>query len=93
MEQMDIINVTRDGIKILMLISAPMMITALVVGLSVSLVQALTQIQEQTLSFVPKITSMLIVMMLALPYMLQTLQDFNAELFTRIENIEAGGNE
>jgi flagellar biosynthetic protein FliQ len=56
-------------------------------------VQALTQIQEQTLSFVPKITSMLIVMMLALPYMLQTLQDFNAELFTRIENIEAGGNE
>ena len=65
-----------------------MMITALVVGLAISLFQALTQIQETTLSFVPKISAMFIVMMLVLPYMLQTLVDFNAELYSRIENIE-----
>ena len=88
MESVDIINVVRDGIKVLMLVSAPMMITALVVGLSVSLLQALTQIQEMTLTFVPKITAMFIVMMLAFPYMLQSLQDFTDELFVRIENIE-----
>ncbi len=88
MDATDIVSILREGIKVLMLVSAPMMLTALVVGLAVSLVQALTQIQETTLTFVPKITAMFIVMMLALPYMIQTLQDFSAELFSRIEHIE-----
>jgi len=88
MEAVDVINVVRDGIKVLMLVSAPMMVTALVVGLSVSLLQALTQIQEMTLTFVPKIVAMFVVMMLAFPFMLQALQDYTDELFVRIENIE-----
>ena len=88
MDAVDVVNIVRDGIKVLMLVSAPMMLTALVVGLSISLLQALTQIQETTLTFVPKITSMLLVMMLTFPYMLQTLQDYTNELFVRIENIE-----
>lgn len=88
MEAVDVVNVIRDGIKVLMIVSAPMMLTALVVGLSVSLLQALTQIQEMTLTFVPKIVSMLVVMMLTFPFMLQSLQDFTNELFVRIENIE-----
>jgi flagellar biosynthetic protein FliQ len=88
MEAVDVVSVIRDGIKVLLIVSAPMMLTALVVGLVVSLVQALTQIQEMTLSFVPKVTAMLFVMMLTLPYMIQTLQDYTNELFVRIENIE-----
>jgi flagellar biosynthetic protein FliQ len=88
MESTDIIHVTREGIWVLMLVSAPMMITALVVGLGVSLVQALTQIQETTLTFVPKLVAMLIVMMLALPFMLQSLQDYGNEIFERIATIE-----
>lgn len=88
MESVDVINVIRDAIMVLMIVSAPMMVTALVVGLSVSLLQALTQIQEMTLTFVPKITAMLVVMMLAFPYMLQSLVDFTNELFVKIENIE-----
>lgn len=88
MESVDVVNVVRDGIKVLMIVSAPMMVTALVVGLAVSLLQALTQIQEMTLTFVPKVTAMFFVMMLALPFMLQTLQDYTDELFVRIENIE-----
>jgi flagellar biosynthetic protein FliQ len=88
MESADIVHLTRQGIWVLMIVSAPMMITALVVGLAVSLVQALTQIQETTLTFVPKLVAMLIVMMLALPFMLQSLQDYGNELFERIATIE-----
>jgi len=88
MESIDIINVTREAIWVLIIIGAPMMITGLVVGLSVSLIQALTQIQETTLTFVPKLLAMLFVMMLALPYMIQRLQDFGAGLFERIANIQ-----
>lgn len=88
MEAIDIINVVREGLWVLIIVSAPIMITALVVGLAVSLVQALTQIQETTLTFVPKVFTMLIVMMMALPYMLQKLQEFGAGLFERIANIQ-----
>ena len=88
MDSVEVINTVRDGIWVLILISAPLMITALVVGLAVSLVQALTQIQEMTLTFVPKILSMLVVMMLVLPFMMQSLQDYTEELFTRIATIE-----
>lgn len=88
MESADIINVTRDAIWVLVICGAPMMATGLVVGLSVSLVQALTQIQETTLTFVPKLLAMLFVMSLSLPYMLQKLQDFGGSLFDRIANIQ-----
>jgi flagellar biosynthetic protein FliQ len=88
MEPNDIIQITRDGIMVLMIVAAPMMLTALVVGLAISLVQALTQIQETTLTFVPKMIAMLVVMMLTLPFMVGTLKDFTDELFTRIINIE-----
>lgn len=88
MEALDIIGITREAIWVLMLTGAPIMLTALVVGLAVSLVQALTQIQETTLTFVPKVFSMLVVMAMALPYMLQKLQDFGAELFNLIANIQ-----
>ena len=88
MESADIINVTRDAIWVLVICGAPMMVTGLVVGLTVSLVQALTQIQETTLTFVPKLLAMLFVMSLSLPYMLQKLQDFGGSLFDRIANIQ-----
>ena len=88
MDSVEVINIMRDGIWVLMIVSAPLMVTALVVGLSVSLIQALTQVQEMTLTFVPKIVAMLVVMMLALPFMLQSLQDYTDQLFARIVNIE-----
>lgn len=88
MDSVEVINVVRDGVWVLIIISAPLMMTALVVGLAVSLVQALTQIQEMTLTFVPKILSMLIVMILVLPFMMQSLQDYTEQLFTRIADIE-----
>lgn len=88
MEEMEVIDVARQALWTLMIVGWPMMITALVVGLAVSLFQALTQIQEMTLTFVPKIIAMVFVMMLALPHMLNTLKDFSDDLYTRISNIE-----
>jgi flagellar biosynthetic protein FliQ len=88
MDPAEVINVVRDGIWVLIIISAPLMITALVVGLAVSLVQALTQVQEMTLTFVPKILAMLVVMMLVLPFMMQSLQDYTEGLFAKIATME-----
>ncbi len=84
MNSPEVIDFAREGIWVLMLVAAPMLLAALVVGLAISLVQALTQIQETTLTFVPKMAAMLIVMMLAMPYMLQTLEDYGKRLFDRI---------
>ena len=88
MEEIEVIDVAREALWTLMIVAWPMMLTALVVGLAVSLFQALTQIQEMTLTFVPKIIAMVFVMILALPFMLGTLKDFNDNLYTRIANIE-----
>jgi flagellar biosynthetic protein FliQ len=88
MEPMEVIDISRRALWVLMIVGAPMMLTALFVGLIVSLVQALTQIQEMTLTFVPKIIAMVFVMMLTLPFMLEHLKDFNDELYDRIATIE-----
>ena len=88
MEEVEVIDVAREALWTLMIVGWPMMMTALVVGLAISLFQALTQIQEMTLTFVPKVVAMAVVMMLTLPFMLGTLKDFNESLYTRIANIE-----
>lgn len=88
MEPVQAVDIAREGIWVLLLVGAPMMLTALFVGLAVSLLQALTQIQETTLTFVPKMVAMLLVMALSMPYMLQTLQDYGHKLFERIATID-----
>ena len=69
----EILDVGRDGIMTLLIVSAPLLITSLVVGVAISLIQALTQVQEMTLVFVPKIICMFIVFILALPFMGQVI--------------------
>lgn len=87
MEVVQVVDIGREALWVLVKISAPLMMVALIVGLAVSLFQALTQIQEQTLTFVPKILAMFLVMVLIMPFMLQTLIDFNAELYSLIGNV------
>lgn len=88
MESAEILEVIRDSIYVLIIISAPIMITALVVGLIIALVQALTQIQEATLTFVPKVLAMLLVLVLTMPFMLEQLTGLNDRLFEKIVHIE-----
>ena len=88
MEAPEVIEIIREGIYVLIIISAPSMLVALIVGLAIALLQALTQVQEATLTFVPKILAMLITLVVALPFMIQTLTDFANKLSERIVHIE-----
>lgn len=84
MTPLEVIDISRDALWVLIKIGAPVMLVALIVGLIIALFQALTQIQEMTLTFVPKIIAIFFVLMLSLPFMFQTLEDFNEELMARI---------
>ena len=80
MEAAEIIDICREAIYVLIVVSAPLMVVALLVGLVIALFQALTQIQEATLTFVPKILAMLVTLSLLLPFMFETLVTFNDKL-------------
>jgi flagellar biosynthesis protein FliQ len=70
------LDIARDGIWTLIIISAPMMIVGLTVGVVIALFQALTQIQEMTLVFVPKIMAIFVTMLIALPFMGATMSAY-----------------
>ena len=80
----DVLDVARDAIWTVLLLSAPMMVVALIVGVAISLLQALTQIQEMTLAFIPKILAMFVTLLLALPFMGDVLQSYMARIAERI---------
>lgn len=72
----EVLDIARDGIWVLILISAPMMLVGLLIGVVIALFQALTQIQEMTLVFVPKIIAIFVTMLLTLPFMGSMMQSF-----------------
>jgi len=72
----EVLDIARDGIWVLIMISAPMMLVGLLIGVVIALFQALTQIQEMTLVFVPKIIAIFVTMLLTLPFMGATMQGF-----------------
>lgn len=72
------VDLVRHAILLALMISAPLLLTALVVGLLVSLVQAVTQLQEQTLSFIPKVLCVVAMFLLLLPWMQQQLVEYVA---------------
>ena len=71
-----VLDIARDGIWVMIIVAAPMMIAGLVVGVVIALFQALTQIQEMTLVFVPKIIAIFVVMLIALPFMGATMAGY-----------------
>jgi flagellar biosynthetic protein FliQ len=79
----DILEIGTDAIFTLLLVGSPIMGVALAVGLMISLIQALTQMQEQTLSFVPKVTAMVVTFLLFLPFMMSTITGFAERMFER----------
>ncbi|HUG60311.1 MAG TPA: flagellar biosynthesis protein FliQ [Methylomirabilota bacterium] len=80
----EVLDIARDAIWVTVKIAAPTMIVGLAVGLIIALFQALTQIQEMTLTFVPKILAIFLVLMLALPFMSDVLNGFMARISERI---------
>ena len=73
MTGLEVLDIARSGIWVMIIVSAPMMIVGLLVGVVIALFQALTQIQEQTLVFVPKIIAIFITMLLTLPFLGATM--------------------
>lgn len=84
MSDSDVIALMRDGLWIVLLVGGPLMATALVVGLIVSLFQALTQVNEASLIFVPKLLAVAGAAALTAPFIGRTLGDFTRLLFDRI---------
>jgi len=76
-----LMSISRERRDAGLLIAGPMLVVALLVGLTVSVLQAVTQIQEQTLAFVPKLVGVSAVFLLALPWVLQLLVKYTTELF------------
>jgi flagellar biosynthetic protein FliQ len=82
----DAVDIAREAIVVSLKLGLPVMLVSLAVGLGISLIQALTQIQEMTLTFVPKMVVIMLSMLLFLPFMLATLTGFTQELAGRIVN-------
>ncbi len=84
MNAADVLDIARESIWTLLLMAGPTMLAALVVGTAIGLLQALTQVQEATIVFVPKIVAVFLVLLLMLPFMAQQMQQFSAGVFARI---------
>ena len=80
----DVLDIARDSIWLLLIISGPVMLTALAVGTAIGILQALTQVQEATIVFVPKIIAVFLVLLLTLPFMAQQMSTYTDEIFVRI---------
>jgi len=79
-----VMTIGRQALELTLLVSAPLLLTALVIGLFVSIFQAATQINEMTLSFIPKLIGMFVVLIIAGPWMIELLLDYMQRLFTSI---------
>ncbi|MGE6631414.1 flagellar biosynthesis protein FliQ [Bacillus sp. NPDC077027] len=80
-----VITLAERSVYVVLLISGPLLALALIVGLIVSVFQATTQIQEQTLAFIPKIVAVLIGLVVFGPWMLSTILSFTTELFSNLD--------
>lgn len=79
-----VMTLGRDAMEITLMIAAPMLLTALIIGLLVSIFQAATQINEATLSFIPKLVGVFMMLIFAGPWMLSTMVDYMRLVFTSI---------
>lgn len=81
-----IMGIAAETMKVTLLVSAPVLLVGLVVGLVISIFQAVTQVNEMTLAFVPKIIAVMLALLIAAPWMIDQLVSFTHNLFTNIPN-------
>ena len=87
MTSQSVLTLAQQALEVTVLISAPLLLTALAVGLLVSIFQAATQINEMTLSFIPKLLAMFAALILGGPWMLEILVDYMQRLYTSIPQL------
>ncbi|MFP4592724.1 flagellar biosynthesis protein FliQ [uncultured Ralstonia sp.] len=81
-----VLNMARQAMQVAMMVGAPMLLVSLVVGLLVAIFQAATQLNEQTLSFIPKLLAVSATMVLAGPWLLSVIVDYTRDVLTNIPN-------
>ena len=84
MSQEFVISIGREAMQVAFLLAAPPLATALVVGLMVSIFQAVTQIQEMTLAIIPKMVAILVALIISFPWLLETLTSYTTNVFRTI---------
>ena len=82
-----VMTIGRTAMEVTLMISAPMLLVALIIGLIVSIFQAATQINEATLSFIPKLVGIFVALVVAGPWMLSVMLDYMREVFGGIPNL------
>ena len=80
-------DLARNALMVALLVSAPMLLVAIAIGLIVSVFQTVTQIQEQTLSFVPKLVAVAVVFLVALPWMMQLMVQYTTQLLRSLPSL------
>jgi len=85
MTQEMILKLAKDALEITLMVSGPMLIVSLVVGILVSIAQVVTSIQDMTLSFVPRVIAVFLTFLFVLPWMLGTLLAFTGQLYGHLE--------
>lgn len=89
MTPQDAISLGQDALTVAGMVAAPMLLAALVVGLAISVLQAATQVNESTLSFIPKLVAVFAALLIAGPWMIAMLTDFMQRVFQNIAMIGA----
>ena len=82
-----VLNLGRDAIWTTVMLASPLLVSALIVGLVVSILQAVTQINEATLTFIPKMLTIVVVMIILAPWMTQLITSYTTELYTSLPNL------
>lgn len=82
-----VIQIVREAFYYIILIVGPLLLVSLIIGLTISIFQAATSISEQTLTFVPKLLAVFIIIVLLLPYMISNLKDFFLELMRMVASM------
>jgi flagellar biosynthetic protein FliQ len=91
MEAHEAVSLAQQAIAMGLLIAAPLLVVGMIVGLGIGLLQALTQIQDQTVAFVPKLVAMIIAIFVAMPWLIQKMMDYSEVLITNIPRTLGGG--
>ena len=79
-----VMTMGRDAMQVTLMVAAPLLLVALIIGLLVSIFQAATQINESTLSFIPKLVGIFVALVVAGPWMLSVMTDYMRQIFTGI---------
>jgi flagellar biosynthetic protein FliQ len=87
MNELVVINLAREALKTAIYVAAPALIVSMVVGLTISVFQVVTSLQDQTIAFVPKVIAVMVVVAISFPWMMQVMLRFTTRMFTEFNGV------